>query len=127
MTGQFAVPPVAETGFSATAKASGPSVRLTLEGTADVRAVEPLAKLMPILHDEVVRVGGREVVVDFLAVEFMNSSCFKSFVTWISMLQALGPEKQYKVKLLSNPDVHWQRRSLRALSCFAADLVSVES
>jgi hypothetical protein len=124
---RLAVPPVTETGFSATAEARGAQVRLRLEGTADVRAVEPLAKLMPILHDEVVRIGGREVIVDFLAVEFMNSSCFKSFVTWISQLQALGPDQQYKVKLLSNPEVHWQRRSLRALSCFAADLVSVES
>lgn len=122
----FALPPVTGDGFSASARYDGGVVRLTLEGTADVRAVEPLAHLMPRLHDEIVRVGGREVIVDFMNVEFMNSSCFKSFVSWIAHLQD-GGQPPYRVRLLSNPSMHWQRRSLKALSCFAADLVTVET
>jgi hypothetical protein len=127
VTAAFSVRPVDEPGFSAVAHLADGVVRLTMTGTADVRAIEPLARLMPVLHDEVLRVGGKEVIVDFLAVEFMNSSCFKALVSWISQLQGVGAAQQYKVRLLSNPEVHWQRRSLRALSCFAADLVSVET
>ena len=57
----------------------------------------------------------------------MNSSCFKSFVTWISDVSELEPDKQYKIRLLSKPEMHWQRRSLHALRCFAVDLISIET
>ncbi len=74
-------------------------VTVTLVGTADVRVT---------------------------ALEFMNSSCMKTFVTWIGLDQGLEADKQYKIRFRSNPEIHWQRRSLHALSRFAADLVTVE-
>jgi hypothetical protein len=42
-------------------------------------------------------------------------------------VRQLKQEEQYRVRLLSNPSYHWQGRSLAALSCFAVDLVAVES
>jgi hypothetical protein len=123
----FMVASIDADGFTASARCTGEVVRLTLGGTADIRAVGPLADLMPRLHDEVRRVGVREVIVDLLEVEFMNSSCFKAFVAWIAQLQGLDASERYRVRLLSNPRMHWQRRSLHALSCFAADLVTVET
>ncbi len=57
----------------------------------------------------------------------MNSSSFKIFVAWLANVQELPPEKQYKITLRSNPNLHWQRRSLAALSCFAAELVTIEA
>ncbi len=56
----------------------------------------------------------------------MNSSCFKSFVTWIGEVQDLQPDKQYRIHFRSNPEMLWQRRSLHALRCFAVDLITIE-
>jgi hypothetical protein len=123
----FSLAGVAIDGFAAAPSFADGVARLTLQGTADASAVGPLAALMPRFHAEVVRAHGREVVVDLLACEFMSSSCFKAFVAWIAQLQDSPPPQQYRVRLVSNPRIHWQRRSLRALSCFAADLITVET
>jgi hypothetical protein len=56
----------------------------------------------------------------------MSASAFNELVTWLGSIHELPEEKRYKLRLLSNPDIHWQRRSLKTLSCFAIDLVSVE-
>jgi hypothetical protein len=55
----------------------------------------------------------------------MNSSSFKSFVSWITNIQELEADHQYKVKFLSNPSMHWQKRSLHSLRCFAVELITV--
>lgn len=122
----FDVPDVAVSGFTTKAKFAGGIVTLTMDGTADVRAIEPLATLMPQVHAAAVKAGAKEVVVDLLALEFMNSSCFKAMLSWIAQLRDVAPAEQYKIRFLSNPTMHWQRRSLHALSCFATDLVTVE-
>jgi hypothetical protein len=56
----------------------------------------------------------------------MNSSCLKTFVWWISTIQDLAPGDHYRITFLSSPSMYWQRRSLNALACLAADLVSVQ-
>lgn len=95
-------------------------------GNADLRAREALEKFLVGLHAEVQRVGAEKVLVDFHRLEFMNSSCFKSFVTWIGEVQDLQAEKQYRIHFRSNPEMLWQRRSLHALRCFAVDLITIE-
>jgi len=37
------------------------------------------------------------------------------------------PSGQYRIRFLSNPSILWQRRSLHALSCFAAELITIEA
>jgi hypothetical protein len=65
--------------------------------------------------------------VDFRELEFMNSSCFKCFVTWLGIVQDLEPTRQYKIVFASNRELHWQRRSLNALRCFAMGVVTIEA
>lgn len=113
--------------FSANVRAEGRSLVLRLSGNADMAAKDSLDSLLPRVHGEALRIGAAEVQVDFRQLEFMNSSCFKSFVTWISDVADLDPSKQYKIRLASNAEMHWQRRSLHALRCFAVDLITVES
>ncbi len=67
----------------------------------------------------------RRVVVDFRALELMSSSCFESFVTWIGQVQEALPGERYPIEFRSNAQMHWQRRSLNALRCFALDLVTI--
>lgn len=100
---------------------------LRFRGTADVEAHAELQAFVKALHDECRRLGASKVVVDFRELEFMNSSSFKLFVGWLAQVRDLPPEEQYKIAFLSNPEMHWQRRSLAALSCFAVHLITIET
>lgn len=119
-------PPVQEGDLFIEATGVASSVSVRFAGTADMRAHAPLESLLPALHAEVTRFEATEVVVDFRKLEFMNSSCFKVFLTWLAKVQELDAERRYKLKFLSNGTIHWQKRSLEALRCFATDLVTVE-
>jgi hypothetical protein len=96
-----------------------------LEGTADSRFTDELARFVVSAQEASLATAVKRVVIDFRELEFMNSSCFKSFVTWLQNLLDLEPERQYRIRFLSDANKHWQARSLKALSCFAADLVEV--
>ncbi len=96
-------------------------------GTADLETRADLEAVVNALHAYSLKEETSTVVLDFRELEFMNSSSFKVFVAWLANVQELPPEKQYKIKLRSNPNLHWQRRSLAALSCFAAELVTIEA
>jgi hypothetical protein len=102
-------------------------VVLHLRGAAEYQDPKPLDELLKVLHEASVSGAATEVAVDLREVEFMNSSCFKSLVSWISTLEELDEAKRYKVRFLSDDGVLWQRRSLHALKCFAPALVSVEN
>lgn len=121
------LPSHATPAFTAIARRAGDTVELALTGNADTQATVPLHELLTRLHMELVRLGVRSVVVDFTALEFMNSSCLKACVTWISVVQDAEAGQQYRVALRSNPELRWQRRSLHALAAIAPSLVSVET
>lgn len=102
-------------------------VTAKFRGTADVEAQPDLQHFLKALHTEIQRVNATDVVVDFRELEFMNSSSFKLFVAWLGKVRDLPAEQQYKFRFQSNPNMLWQRRSLAALSCFAVNLVSIET
>ena len=97
-----------------------------LSGTADLRVTDSVEAILARVHQSAMELGIAEVRMDLRELEFMNSSCFKSFVSWISEVSDL-PSGQYRIRFLSNPSILWQRRSLHALSCFAAELVTIEA
>ncbi len=111
----------------ADAKVVDAVAKLELRGTADIEAKPALDNYIEALHDEVHRLGLSKVEVDIRELEFMNSSSFKVFVTWLSKVRESPADQQYRIHFLSNPNLHWQRRSLAALSCFAVDLVTIET
>lgn len=111
--------------FAAAANHDGGSIQAWLKGNADYAALDALDMLLERVHAEAKRGGVKEAVVDLRQLEFMNSSCFKSFVTWITNIQDMATSEQYKVRFVSNPSMHWQKRSLHSLRCFAVDLISV--
>jgi hypothetical protein len=113
--------------FAAIPRLDGSTLHLGLRGNADMHAIDPLTALLEALHLEALRLRVTEVAVDFGQLEFMNSACMKSFVTWIAALQETAPDAQYKVRFRSNPELRWQRRSLQSLSCFATNLITVET
>jgi hypothetical protein len=103
------------------------TIRVRFTGTADVEAKPDLDNVVKSLHQEVLRLATKQGVIDFRELEFMNSSSFKVFVAWLASVQDLPADQQYRIQFLSNPNMHWQRRSLAALSCFAVDLVTIET
>ncbi len=113
--------------FEATAHHDGTAIQLLLKGDASGEAFEPFEKLLTQLHGEAVDRGVSEAAIDMRALEFMSSSCFKCLVTWVTDIQSLADGKQYKLRFISNPSAGWQKRSLRSLSCFAVDLVTIEA
>lgn len=110
--------------FSGAANHEGTAIQAWLKGNSDYAALDALDMMLTRVHAEAVRLQVTEVVVDLRELEFMNSSSFKSFVSWISDIQELT--QQYKVKFRSNPKMHWQKRSLHSLRCFAVELITVE-
>lgn len=120
------IAPVAVGPFAAEARTDGPILIVRMTGSAETPAAAELGRFVERVHAEVLRRGVPEVVVDLRDLEFMNSSCLKALVSWLAKLQDLESNRQYRIRFQSDPQKHWQRRSLNALACFAVDLVRVE-
>ena len=120
------VPPILGPTFSAHANLRRETLRVALAGNGDVRAQDALEVFLTALHAEASRLGVTHVELDCQDLTFMNSCCLKALVSWIGAVQDAPAEVQYKICFLSNPRLHWQKRSFRALACFAAELVSIQ-
>lgn len=119
--------PIKQASFAVEPSLDGAALTARFSGNADMRAIQDIETFLPKLHAEAQRLGSTEVVVNFNELEFMNSSCFKSFVGWISTVQEQPGEKQYRIRFVSNPKMYWQKRSLHALRCFAMDLITIDA
>ena len=95
------------------------------EGRAEALAKEVLGPFLLEVDKRLVALKAAEVTVDFRRLTFMNSSCFKDFVVWLSNVRGRAVADRYRLRFLSNPKVRWQKASLSSLSCFAADLVEI--
>jgi hypothetical protein len=113
--------------FLATAECGDRTVSVRMSGTADLDVKKALDEFLVRLHETARTTGAIEVVMDVRELKFMNSSCLKGLVTWIGTVQGLPIMNQYRIVLTSRADLHWQRRSLHALSSLAAGLVTVRS
>jgi hypothetical protein len=113
--------------FSMQVKVEEREIRATLSGTADLRALEYLDEQLSSLHSEAVERKIPLIRFDLRGLEFMNSSCFRCFITLLAKDQELPEPDRYRVVVVSNKEMHWQRRSLEGLRGFAIDLVSIEA
>jgi hypothetical protein len=118
--------PVTTDGFSIQVSESDGAITVKCSGNGGMDATPLLNAFLRQLHAEAGRLAVREVVADFRDMYFMNSSCFKCLVSWLSTVVKTGGER-YGVRFLSNSQLHWQKRSLEALRCLAPDVVQVES
>lgn len=112
--------------FATHTTSSGGAITVRLTGSAENDTMRTLDAFLQTVHGGATQEKVPEVVVDLRSLEFMNSSCFKAFVTWFGLLRDAAPEAQYRVRFLSDAKKHWQSRSLTALKCFAVDLIQVE-
>jgi hypothetical protein len=117
--------PLVHTGFQLTPRLEDQVLVVNFAGNGDMSAVEALGRYLKHVHQEAVSQKVSEVSFDFRDLYFMNSSCFKAFVTWID-LASRADEHAYVIRFLTNPRLHWQRRSLEALRCLSPNVVRVE-
>ncbi len=113
--------------FRSTTTHEGTVATLELIGTADASVHAQVQAAVTAMREQARALNVSEVAVDMRELEFMNSSCFKCLITWLSDLLEQPADQRYRIRFLSDPAKHWQHRSLRALSCFAVDFVSIES
>ena len=123
---EVSLAPVSAGDLSVTMKHEGDTITVFCIGTADMRAGDALDGILTKVHEIALTHAVARVDIDFRALEFMNSACFKSFVTWISNVRELEPQKKYAIHFWSKPELLWQRRSLHALRCFATDVITIE-
>ena len=118
---------VVENGFGLTPKLEDKTLTVKFTGNADMAAVRPLSLYLSHVHAEALELELDEVAFDLKQLYFMNSSCFKSFVTWINSVSMGDRKRAYRIRFLANPQQYWQRRSLDALRRMAQDIVTIES
>lgn len=118
--------PLVHTGFQLTPRLEEGGLIVNFSGNGDMSAVDALGRYLKQVHQEAVALEVKDVSFDFRDLYFMNSSCFKAFVTWID-LASRSEEHAYVIRFLTNPRLHWQRRSLEALRCLSPSVVRVEA
>jgi hypothetical protein len=117
--------PLVRAGFALTPSLDGDRIVVQFTGNGDMEAVDSLSGYLKLVHREAVELGVSRVAFDFSTLYFMNSSCFKAFVSLIDTVSRTDP-RAYAVCFLTNPRIHWQRRSLEALRYLAPKVVEVE-
>ena len=113
--------------FRSTPRYEPPRLTITLEGEADLDAIDALGTVLEATHSEAERLGVEQVVVDITRLAFLNSSGIRHFVVWLRKAAELKEPAGYRIRMLSSAAIPWQRRSLKALSCFASDILSIET
>jgi hypothetical protein len=118
------LPLIESASLRATTAESAGILKVGFEGTGESGEAQAMFDFCQLVHAEA-QARKANVEVDFRQLEFLSSSCFKAFVTWFAQVQELGDGENYNIHLISNPRMHWQRRSLGALASFAPGHVTI--
>ena len=121
-----AIRPIDGAEFNAASKRDGSRLCIGLRGHADVNAKRALDGFVAEVDREACASPVAEVVVDLRRLEFMNSSCLKTLVTWLNNVRQRPPAQQYLIRFLRDRAAYWQERSLSALKAFAPAIVELE-
>lgn len=113
-------------GFAIVPCQVGDEVHVAFGGSADKEAEPLLPGYFRLLHTEVLRLGVGLVVVDIRELYFINSSCLKSIVMWIDLLNGTSSVERYRIRFVKDPKLQWQTRSFDALHRMCIEYVSVE-
>jgi hypothetical protein len=64
---------------------------LSFSGSGEIGDQEPLTAFLKQVHAFAFENKSERVTISFEQLQFMNSSCFKAFVTWFALLAAIKP------------------------------------
>jgi hypothetical protein len=97
--------------------------------TGDIDMEDPSLILDPLfekVHNGVIDNNFKEVIADFKALNFLNSSGIKAVAKWIMKLSEVDDEQKYIIKIVHNKDITWQVTSLPTLTFLVPGAVQVE-
>jgi hypothetical protein len=117
------IAPVQQKSFRAEAVLEPGGVAVRFAGTADLDVKPHVDRFLCQVHAEACRIDVPSVSVDMSGLEFINSSCLKAFVTWITTVQEMA-QGRYQISFTFRPARDWQRRSVTALSRLGSDVVT---
>jgi anti-anti-sigma factor len=120
------VTPIDSAEFKAAGEREDAKLCVNLRGHADVGAKRALDGFVAEVDREASAGPVAEVVVDMRRLEFMNSSCLKTLVTWLNKVRQRPPGARYLIRFLQDHTAYWQERSLAALKAFAPAIVQVD-
>ena len=83
---------------------------------------EPSAVLNPYFAGIAAGIGGKELVVDFTKLEYMNSSTVPPIIQLIKTLN----EKNVTTKIYYDKESKWQAASFKALETISGTMKSIE-
>lgn len=98
--------------------------RFRFAGTGEAEGAAVLDRYLSQLHREAVASELDEVTLELPELEFINSSCLKAMVAWIYKVDTEG--RPYRIRLLRDASLHWQRTSVATLQRLAPEVVIIE-
>jgi hypothetical protein len=121
------LPSIDADGFTLRSANNAGRLEVRLVGNADMRVADQLDVALEGLAAAMPKQAKAELAFDIRELYFMNSSCFKCFVSLIVSTLDQPKPQQFSVVFLSNPRMHWQDRSLEALRSIATEVVRIET
>lgn len=119
----LAVEAISLESFSIRASDTGGKLVVTLSGTADMAAYEPLGACITEIRGEVARLNFAEVCIDIRSLYLLNSSCIKVLLRLVYLAQTETPH--FNIEFLVDPNLGWQRRALAPFRRVAPGLVQI--
>jgi hypothetical protein len=98
--------------------------RVRFAGTGEAEGAAVLDRFLGLLHQQALARELREISIELEALEFINSSCLKAMVAWIYKVDTEG--RPYKIRLLRDASLHWQRTSIATLQRLAPEVVIIQ-
>jgi hypothetical protein len=112
--------------FEATATWDGPLVQIVLKGTADLTTRGALRTFLLEVSEATRDVPPSEAVLDVRSVRFMNSSCISAILGWTNAVATDERRVHYPIRILWDPDVGWERRTLTAIAAVGSGLIRLD-
>ena len=103
----------------------GEFVRVTLSGSADPNTRDGLRFLFAEAHAAAKAWGAGFAVMNLREAEFVNSACISAILGWANAVASEHEEERYKIAVLWDPDIGWERRTVAALQKVAQQVLTL--
>lgn len=114
----ISLPPTTNRGYTLDAWMEGDRAHVVLGGNVGLDNSEDAGRAIETLRKELVHARVKEATLDLRTLYFLASSGLKLLVAWVT-----ASEHRYPITILTDPNLHWQRRSLSALASLEPDYV----
>ena len=101
-------------------------IKMHIIGTIDMQ--QPNIILTPYfsdIHNRILSSKIKLLEIDITGLEFMNSSGIGTLIKWFVKMPLLQDDDRYKIKILFNTNIKWQKKGLTPLINLAPDQIEL--